>query len=94
MDDLRGSPAVQIAQRLARKGVGKILAVESHIDKLPLELANQTGIELTELDEGLKKGDVIVVLVDHQAFREIPPEARTDAVIDTRGMYALCKEPL
>ncbi len=79
---------MKIVQRLAREGVGKILVVEPHIDEFPLELADQTGVELTGLDEGLEKGDVIVVLVDHQAFRDIPPEARTDkAVIDTRGIW-------
>ena len=87
-DDLRESPAVQIVQRLAREGVGKILVVEPHIEKLPPELANQTGVKLTGLDEGLEKADMVVLLVDHQAFRDIPPEARTDkAVIDTRGIW-------
>ena len=87
-EDLRGSPAIQIVQRLACEGVGKILVVEPHIDELPLELANQTGVELTGPDEGLEKADIVVLLVDHQAFREIPPEARTDkAVIDTRGIW-------
>jgi len=88
VDDLRESPAVEIVRQLALEEVGKILVVEPHIDELPLELANQTGIELTGLNEGLEKGDVIVVLVDHQAFKDIPPEARTDkAFIDTRGIW-------
>ncbi len=88
VDDLRESPAVQIVEQLAREGVGKILVVEPHIEKLPSELANQTGVELTGLDEGLGKADMVGLLVDHQAFRNIPPEARTDkAVIDTRGIW-------
>ena len=88
VDDLRESPAVRIVQRLAREGVGKILVVEPHIEKLPSELANQTGVELTGLDEGLEKADMVVLLVDHQVFRDIPPESRTDkTVIDTRGMW-------
>ena len=88
VDDLRESPAVQIVQRLAREGVGKILVVEPHIEKLPSELANQTGVELTGLDEGLEKGDILVLLVDHKLFAEIPPKALTaKAVIDTRGMW-------
>lgn len=92
VDDLRESPAVQIVQRLAREGVGKILVVEPHIEKLPPELANQTGVKLTGLDEGLEKADMVVLLVDHQAFRDIPPQARTDkAVIDTRGMWECVK---
>ncbi|GAH77129.1 unnamed protein product, partial [marine sediment metagenome] len=87
VDDLRESPAVQIVQELARDG-GKILVVEPHIDKLPLELANQTGIELIELDEGLKKADIVVVLVDHKVFRDVTPEAHAaKTVIDTWGMW-------
>jgi len=87
VDDLRESPAVEIVQELA-KDRGKILVVEPHIDKLPLELANQAGIELVELDEGLKKADILVVLVDHKEFEDIPPKAHTaKAVIDTQGMW-------
>ena len=87
VNDLRESPAVEIVQALAGDK-GKILVVEPHIDKLPLELANQTGIELIELDEGLKKADILVVLVDHKAFKAIPPEAHAaKTVIDTRGMW-------
>ncbi len=78
VDDLRKSPALQIIERLAHENVGKILVVEPHIDELTLELTNQTGIELTGLDEGLEKADMVVLLVDHQAFGDIPPEARTD----------------
>ncbi len=88
VDDLRESPAVEIVRQLALDKVGKILVVEPHIEKLPPELANQTSVELTGLDEGLEKADIVVLLVDHQAFKEIPPEARTNkAVIDTRGRW-------
>ena len=73
-------------QELAQ-GVDKILVVESNIDELPLELANQTGVELTGLDEGLEKADIVVLLVDHQAFREIPTEARTDQPSSIPGAF-------
>ena len=87
VDDLRESPAVQIVQRLAREGVGKILVVEPHINELPLELADQTGIELIELDEGLEKADIVVLLVDHQAFKRIDWSAlQGKVVLNTRGI--------
>jgi len=86
VDDLRESPAVEIVRELARDG-GKILVVEPHIDKLPLELNNLAGVELAGLNESLEKADILVVLVDHKVFEEIPPEAHvTKTVIDTRGM--------
>ncbi len=88
VDDLRESPAVQIVQRLARKGVGKIFVIEPHIEKLPPELASQTGVELTGLDEGLGKADILVVLVDHQAFKRIDWDIlRGKIIIDTRGIW-------
>ena len=65
VDDLWKGPAVRIVQQLAHENVGKILVVEPHIDELPLELANQTGVELTGLEEGLEKADIIVMLLDH-----------------------------
>ncbi|GAG72103.1 unnamed protein product, partial [marine sediment metagenome] len=59
----------------------RILVVEPHIDKLPLELANQTGVELTGLEEGLEKADILVLLVDHQAFKEIDWSALRGKVV-------------
>ena len=69
----RQGPAKAGVQWLAHEDVGKILVVESHINELPIELADQTGVELTGLDEGLEKADIVVLLVDHQVFRDIPP---------------------
>ncbi len=86
VDDLRESPAVEIVRELA-KDAGRILVVEPHIVELPLELANQTGVELTGLDEGLKKADIVVLLVDHQAFKRIDWSALQGKVVhDTRGI--------
>ncbi len=88
VDDLRESPAVQIVQRIADEKVGKILVIEPHIEKLPHELVHQTGIELTDIDEGLDKADILVMLVDHKEFEEIPPSAlASKVIIDTRGMW-------
>ena len=77
---MRENPAVRTVHQLAYEDVGEILVVEPHINELPLEL--------TGLEEGLKKADILVVLVDHQAFRGIPQEAYAGkARIDTRGMW-------
>lgn len=86
VDDLRESPAMKIVRELA-KDAGTILVVEPNIEKLPLELANQTGIELTELEEGLEKADIVVLLVDHKAFMRVEwATLRGKTIIDTRGI--------
>lgn len=86
VDDMRESPAVKIVQELA-KDTGRVLVVEPHIEKLPLELSNQTGIELAGLEEGLEKADIVVLLVDHQAFSLVDWDTlRGKTIIDTRGI--------
>lgn len=89
IDDLRESPARRIAARLADDfAAGTVLAVEPHIEELPAELANRRNVELADLDDAFKRADVIVVLVDHAAFKERVDDLR-DAeipVVDTRGV--------
>lgn len=89
IDDLRESPARRIAARLADDfAAGTVLAVEPHIEELPAELANRRNVELADLDDAFKRADVVVVLVDHAAFKERVDDLR-DAevpVVDTRGV--------
>jgi len=89
IDDLRESPALQIAQRLAeRASSAEILAVEPHVEQLPASLQGLSNVSLTALDEALERADVIVLLVDHDVFKEVPASQRSSAtVIDTRGIW-------
>ncbi len=85
IDDLRNSPAMTIVEHLAREGIGEVLAVEPHVDALPRELA---GVALVDADEAIQRADIVVLLVDHDAFREIDRDRLLDkAVIDTRGLW-------
>jgi len=85
IDDLRNSPAMTIVEHLAREGIGEVLAVEPHVDALPRELA---GVALVDVDEAIQRADIVVLLVDHDAFREIDRDRLLDkAVIDTRGLW-------
>lgn len=87
IDDLRESPAVHIVETLARKGIGRILAVEPHIEKIPDHL-RQLGVELTTLDRALAQADVIVGLVDHRVFQSIDKSLLSrKQIVDTRGMW-------
>ncbi|NQU59272.1 MAG: UDP-N-acetyl-D-mannosamine dehydrogenase, partial [Rhodospirillales bacterium] len=59
-----------------------------HSPALPGALAGKAGITLTTLDDALSKAQIIALLVDHQAFKDID-RARLNgkAVIDTRGIW-------
>lgn len=88
IDDLRESPAVEIVRELATKAMGHILAVEPHIACLPVTLDTLGSIQLVELEVAIKKADILVLLVDHQAFKDIDREQlKGKTVIDTRGVW-------
>ena len=54
---------------------------------LPAAFAG-TGSELIDLDTALAKCDVLIVLVDHDLFKSIPLEERSDKIVyDTRGLW-------
>lgn len=88
IDDLRESPAVEIAASVAARVPAADLAiVEPHVRALPTQLAALPNTRLTSLSEALTGSDCVVLLVDHDVFRvrpEIPPGAR---VVDTRGAW-------
>jgi len=87
VDDLRESPAVEVAHQLAARYGARIKIVEPYIHKLPAKLADH-GAELTELDEAIRICEIAVVLVDHDHFKMIPlAERRHLDVIDTRGIW-------
>lgn len=89
IDDLRESPALDIAKHLAERQIAnQLLIIEPYIDVLPAEIANHRGVELVVLDQALTAADVVVLLVDHQQFKAVPREALTGkTVIDTRGLW-------
>ncbi|WP_035853479.1 UDP-N-acetyl-D-mannosamine dehydrogenase [Deefgea rivuli] len=87
IDDLRESPSVGIVAELAAKGVGRILAVEPHVETLPKKL--QGKVELVDTQTAIDQADIIVLLVDHKHFSRIRPEKlQRCVVIDTRGFWS------
>jgi len=83
VDDLRESPALDIAVRLAAEGY-RVLAVEPHITTLPAALAGRA--ELVDLPAALIRAEAIVLLVDHRAFGSLTlADLAGKALIDTRG---------
>ncbi|MFO6448146.1 UDP-N-acetyl-D-mannosamine dehydrogenase [Erythrobacter sp. NE805] len=86
IDDFRESPALEIAEALARTHGERILVVEPFTEDLPTALAG-TGASLATLDAGLRQAEIVVVLVDHTAFRHLSPQDLAGKLVfDTRGM--------
>jgi len=86
IDDFRESPALEIASALARDLGERVMVVEPFTDDLPGELAG-TGASLATLDAALREAEVVVVLVDHTAFRHLSPGDLAGRIVyDTRGM--------
>jgi UDP-N-acetyl-D-mannosaminuronic acid dehydrogenase len=81
IDDLRESPALDIARVLTSEHGGSIQIVEPNVETLPSGL---NGATLVALESA--KADIHVMLVDHTPFKSSPaPEGR---ILDARGLWA------
>lgn len=86
IDDFRESPALEIAHGLAHTHGDRILIVEPFTDELPVAFEG-TGASLVTLDAGLRQAEIVVVLVDHTAFKHLAPQDLAGKLVfDTRGM--------
>ncbi|MDP5189002.1 UDP-N-acetyl-D-mannosamine dehydrogenase [Rheinheimera baltica] len=84
IDDLRESPALDIAIALAELGC-QLLVAEPNINTLPASLS-QPDVVLTDVRSVLD-ADIICVLVRHSAFTAITAElASHSAVVDAVGL--------
>lgn len=83
IDDFRESPALQITQQIADWHSGKVLAVEPHIQHLLLE-----NVQLVDLNTALNQADILVLLVDHISFRNVPvTKIQQSYIVDCRGVW-------
>ncbi|HEX4695926.1 UDP-N-acetyl-D-mannosamine dehydrogenase [Sphingomonas sp.] len=87
IDDLRESPALGIAVELAKAYGNRVRIVEPHVTELPAAF-DGTGATLAKLDQALDECGVLIVLVDHDAFKNVSVNARSGkAIYDTRGIW-------
>ncbi len=87
IDDFRESPARAVAARLARAHGARVRIVEPYAAALPREF-DGTGAALVDIDTALETCGVLIVLVDHDAFKAVPvAERAAHAVYDTRGIW-------
>ena len=86
IDDLRESPAMQVAQMIAEWHRGQSWVVEPHIAALPAALADKAA--LVSREQALAQADVLVMLVDHDHFRAVDASQVTQSwIVDTRGVW-------
>ena len=67
IDDLRESPAKYIASRIVSESRAEVLIVEPNV-------ASHASFHLTDYREAYKKADIVVGLVRHTPFVELPRE--------------------
>ena len=83
VDDLRESPALEIAKTIAANHPGEVSAVEPNIEQGGA-LAGH-GFSLAALDDAMHRADIHVMLVDHSSFKKVrPPHGQ---IVDTRGLW-------
>ncbi|MGP9604650.1 UDP-N-acetyl-D-mannosamine dehydrogenase [Brachybacterium sp. AOP42-E1-35] len=89
IDDLRESPSKDIAVSLAERLTdGQVLVVEPNIEELPREFAGASNVELAELDDAIERADIVLVMVDHDPFKNFDLEKLQEkVVIDTKGLW-------
>lgn len=68
IDDLRESPAVQIAQKLGENSAIELLLVEPNIHELPSKLSSGA---LVSLEDAKAQADVVAELVKHNEFANL-----------------------
>jgi UDP-N-acetyl-D-mannosaminuronic acid dehydrogenase len=82
IDDLRESPALEITRELQASGIGEVIACEPNCG------GEFNEFPLFGLDEVLQRADILLVLVDHDEFKEVDRDLlKEKVVIDTRGAW-------
>ncbi len=89
IDDVRESPAVEIVRRLSiAQPDAQLLVAAPHADKLPDLLASLPNVIFAETETAIHRADAVVLLVDHDKFREIDPASlEGKRLVDTRGFW-------
>lgn len=84
IDDLRESPALQIAEQLSSSTRTRVLVVEPNIDVLPASL---NRCELVPMDIAAVQSDIVVLLVKHSEFAHINAATfPNQRIVDAIGM--------
>lgn len=87
VNDLRESPALEIAQHLSHGSSNfTMLVCEPHVDNETL--ASVVRAELVDLEQGIKQADIIVCLVHHSSFKKIDQSMLySKKILDFCGLF-------
>lgn len=80
IDDLRESPAMEIAEILRDKGY-EVVACEPNVDSKEVN-----GFELCSFDEIIKKADYLILAQGHKEFKEKIEVLRSKKIYDCLGL--------
>ena len=87
IDDLRESPALEIAKHVSGMGFKKHYIVEPNIKMLPLGIFDKSS-ELINSESAIKKADISVFLVSHSDFKKIKDvDLKTKLTLDIAGIF-------
>ncbi len=88
IDDLRESPSLQIAEKLAAGSLDELLVVEPNVHELPSSLADKKNVRLVSLEDAMREANIVLLLVDHKEFKAMDRALlKGKTVIDTRGIF-------
>lgn len=82
IDDLRGSPALEIARKIVAEHPGPVQLIEPNVHELPSGLGHG---KLTNLADA--QADVHVMLVDHREFKTT--DCPSGQIVDARGVWPI-----
>jgi len=87
IDDLRESPALNVAKKISLMSFNEVILVEPNINQAPKGF--EFGTKITLIEDALKVADIVVLLVDHDQFKTIDLNLLSGKkVIDTRGIWS------
>src|SRR5699024_5684865 len=89
IDDLRESPALNIAVDLAEELEDiQFLVAEPNVSELPKRLKSFDNAALYDYNDAIGQADVVLLLVDHKEFKALKNITLADkSLIDTKGLW-------
>ena len=88
IDDLRGSPALEVVEKITAVHPGTVWVVEPNIAELPAK--HRANLVLTSAETALATADIQVLLVGHQPFKAYRPKGLT---VDCIGLWKKVTRP-
>ena len=90
VDDIRESPAIEVVELIANAlPEVEIMVADPYVDELPPRLQSNANLRLANGGDAVDQADIIVLLVEHDAFKALRHTRHNGKVIyDTRGGWA------